>query len=182
MDPFDVFDDTFSPGTVPQAAAASAQVVPFPAPPAPAQSVPPADKRHSRSVEVRWTARLAKSFCPVSSYFLANYHRLRPHEQAKGLTSTEAMVLIQIMDHRWDERAPFPAMKTLAQRMGLAARTIRAAIKNLEDLGYIRRERSIWGGPNRYHFKGLFEALEKLMDEDAAKRDAADAAKEPARG
>jgi len=71
------------------------------------------------------------------------------------------------MSHKWDSRAPFPALTTIAERIGLDVRTVRASVKRLEDLGYLRREPAPYGGPNRYHLEGLFRALEQLIDEDA---------------
>ncbi len=119
-----------------------------------------------RSVDQRWTPRLARQFCPVSSFFLANYHRLRPHDNAEGLNSSEAMVLIHIFDHKWDARAPWPTVNTIARRMGISDRQVRSILKRLEDLGYVRRDPFPNGGPNRYHMDGLISALEKMMDED----------------
>ena len=125
-----------------------------------------------RSVAVRWTEKLASAgYSPVPSYFLKNYHRLRPHAGADGLTSTEAMIILQIMDFRWDARAPFPTVTTIAKQMGLQARTVRAAIARMESLKYIRRQLAANGGPNRYHFDGLFAALDALYDEDVKKAD-----------
>lgn len=121
----------------------------------------------SRKIESRWTPQLAKRFCPVSSFFLSNYHRLKPHEAARGLNSTEALLIIHLMDYKWDDRAPFPTLTTISKRMGLTVRAVRSAVKNLEDLGYLKRERSRSGGPNRYHLQGLFKALEELQSRDA---------------
>jgi DNA-binding FadR family transcriptional regulator len=103
-------------------------------------------------------------------------HRLRPHNQAQGLTSLEAMVIVQIVSHKWDERAPFPALGTIAERLSVSRRTIRGALERLEDFGYVRREFSSTGGTNRYHFDGLVRALESLIAEDARKLAAAEAA------
>jgi hypothetical protein len=129
-------------------------------------------------VERRWTKRLSGQFCPVSSYFLRNYHRLRPNEGSQGLNNTEAMTLIQIMDHKWDERAPWPTVGALATRLGVSERTVRATIKRLEELKYIQREYAPHGGPNRYHLDGLFKALEEMMDADLAAQDASTEAAE----
>ena len=118
-------------------------------------------------VDQRWSPALAKKFCPVSSIFLEHYHELAPVPGGRGMTSTEAMLIIQILDYKWDSRAPFPTVKTLAKRMGLSARMIRTALKNLEDGQYIRREPFPNGGPNRYHFEGLFTALEKFVQVQA---------------
>ncbi len=122
-----------------------------------------------RSIANRWTPKLAKQFCPVSSYFLKNYRRLKPHDGAKGLSNTEAMLIIHIMDHKWGPQAPWPTVKTLATRMSLNVRTVRAMVKRLEGLDYIKREPMLYG-PNRYQMQPLFDALEKLMIEDAEEK------------
>jgi hypothetical protein len=98
----------------------------------------------------------------VSSYFLGNYCRLNP--AGGGLTSTEAMVIIQLMDHKWDERAPYPTVRTLAKRMGLSVRAVRSALENLQKMGYLQREPSSVGGPNRYHLEGLFKGHGRRED------------------
>jgi hypothetical protein len=125
------------------------------------------------TIEARWTKRLAAQFCPVSSYFLANYHRLKPHPQGRSLNSTEAMLIVHLVDHKWDDRAPFPTVGTLAKRMSLSARGVRNALQMLESAGYVRREASATGGPNRYHLQGLFSALEELMAADVAVQETA---------
>ena len=120
-------------------------------------------------VEARWPGRLSKAFSTVSSYFLANYHRLRPHPGARGLTSSEAMVVIQILDFKWSEAAPFPTLKTIATRMGISQRQVRSIVKQLEELEYLERVQVSDWSSNRFYFEGLYAALEKLMDEDNAK-------------
>lgn len=133
---------------------------------------PDPQQNASSGIEARWGSRLAVPFNPVSRYFLHNYHRLRPHPGARGLNSTEAMLVIQILDHKWDSRAPFPTISTLAKRMGVTARSIRSTLKRLEDLNYVHRDPSPFGGPNKYRFEGLIDALHKLMDADVASTDA----------
>lgn len=130
-----------------------------------------AASRPAHAVDKRWTPALAKAFCPVSSYFLANYHRLKPNPAASGLSSAEAMLVIQLMDYKWDESAPFPSLSTLAKRMGLSTRYVRETVKRLEDLGYLKRVARAFGGSNAIEFHGLFAALEKLQAEDAAMAD-----------
>lgn len=119
------------------------------------------------SISKRWTPLLGRRFCAVSSAFLEHYHELRPHPGARGLTSTEAMLVVQLFDFKWDERAPFPTVRKLASRMGITPRAVRAALKSLEDSKYIKRDPMPDGGPNRYHFDGLFAALEALLQEKA---------------
>lgn len=79
------------------------------------------------------------------------------------MNSTEAMLIIQLLDYKWDSRAPYPTVKTIAQRMGLSQRMVRSALKSLEDGGYIHRDPMSSGGPNRYYFEGLFTALEQFI-------------------
>lgn len=121
-----------------------------------------------RSVAARWTARLGARFCPVSSYFLANYHRLEP-PHVKALHPTEVLTIIHLLDFKWDERAPWPTVGTLAERMGLSSRAVRDATKSLEDRGLLRRAQKYDGGPNTYDLRQLFERLESMMDDDDAK-------------
>lgn len=124
-------------------------------------------------VAERWTPPLARQFCPVSSAFLRHYHRLRPAPGAPGLNSTEAILIIHLMDHKWGEAAPFPAVDTLAERMGVSGRAVRKAVARLEACGYVVRE-LIPGRSNRYRLDGLFAALEELLNEAApALREAA---------
>lgn len=115
----------------------------------------------------RWTQKLGRNFTPVSDFFLANYHRLRPHPNARGLNSGEAMLIIQLVSFKRDKRAPFPSQKLLAKRMGIEERMVREHIKNLAKQGYLQRERRTIGGVNVYHLEPLFDALERLMDADA---------------
>lgn len=143
--------------------AATDNVVPFPQGERPEGE----DKKHDRSVAARWTKRL-EHFVPVSEYFLKNYHRLGG---SKGLSSAEVMVIIHLMDHKWDSRAPFPTVGLLAKRMGVTDRAVRTAVKTLEDLGLLKRVYAPHGGPNRYQLEGLFQTLEKMMDEDLKNQD-----------
>ncbi|MEQ9150888.1 MAG: helix-turn-helix domain-containing protein [Parvibaculum sp.] len=149
---------------------------PFPIPSAPALTVIESPSDKNRRVEERWTPALAKSFCPVSSYFLENYHRLKPHEGARGLNSTEAMLIVQMFDFKWDKAAPFPSLGTIARRMGISVRQVRDIVKRLEGLGYLKRVPRKYGGSNAIEFSGLFKALETLQSEDASTLDDATAA------
>ncbi len=83
------------------------------------------------------------------------------------------MLIIQLIDYKWDEAAPFPSIGTLAKRMGNSPRHVRDTMKKLEDLGYLKRIARAYGGSNMIDLSGLFSALEKLQAEDAAKVDQA---------
>lgn len=122
-----------------------------------------------RSPAARWTEPLAKGWVPISSYFLANYHRL---DQRRGFKPFEVVFLIHLLSFKWGSDAPFPSQETLALRMGMSSRRVRQISKDLEDAGYI----TVLRAPrvsNRYIFDGLFNALEELMTEDGLISEAA---------
>lgn len=55
-----------------------------------------------------------------------------------GLTSTEMMVLINVLMHWWyPDRKPFPGNYAIANRMGVSRRTVQRAIKSIEAKGLI---------------------------------------------
>ncbi len=86
------------------------------------------------SFEKRWALSLKEDgFVPVSTFFLENYHRLKPCD----LTYGEAMFVIHLMQHKWDESAPFPAYKTIAHRMHVSAKSARRWAASLEQKGYL---------------------------------------------
>jgi hypothetical protein len=110
------------------------------------------------SFEKRWALALKPDgFVPVSTFFLENYHRLKPFD----LTYGEAMFVVHLMQHKWDENAPFPAYKTIAQRMHVSAKSARRWAASLEQKGYLKREMRV-GATNRFHLKGLMDSLVKL--------------------
>lgn len=129
----------------------------------------------ARGPKAIWGELLGKQFCPVSLYFLHNLHRLGPPGGA-GLNPTETGVLLQIVSHKWGTEAPYPSLHTIAERMGLDVRSVRRAVKSLEGLGLLRRERRMLGGTNRYHIDGLVQRLEQLMQQDVEATDAREVA------
>lgn len=132
-----------------------------------------APTKPERTIAARWTERLAAPFCPVSSYFLRNYHRIGG---SWGLNSTEAMLVVHLLDFKWSADAPFPTTQTLATRMGITQRQVRATLQKLENLKLIRRERPTLSSANRYHLESLFERLEAMLDVDERARPATEAA------
>jgi hypothetical protein len=119
--------------------------------------------RSTREVAKRWTPRLTQDgWTPVSDYFLENYHRLKPQ-----VTSVEAMLVIHLMRHKWDERPPRPAFKTLAKRMGLTDTSVRNHARSLEKKKLLVRIKRV-AQPNQFDLTPLFGALERLLDEDLA--------------
>jgi hypothetical protein len=130
----------------------------------------------SQSIAKRWTPRLVKDgFTPVSDYFLENYHRLDP-----SITSLEAIFIIHLMRHKWDERPPHPSFVTIAKRMGLNDASVRLHARNLEGKRLLNRitkdgrpikDAPRTGEPNRFDLTPLFDALERLhMADEAAQQ------------
>ncbi len=119
-------------------------------------------KRRSWDVTKVWTKKLGTPFTPVSSYFLANYHRL-PYP----ITPTEFLLIVHLLKHKWDEAMPYPAIATLAKRMMRSEQAVRAAARSLEQKRYLFRHMRR-GRTNHFDLKHLFEAVEKLYDADQA--------------
>lgn len=114
------------------------------------------------SIALRWTKKLVEGgWTPVSDYFLENYHRLNP-----PITTTEAMFIVHLMLHKWDEKPPYPGFKTLAKRMGITPTAARNHARSLDSgKHYIKRITRV-GLPNKYDLTPLFDALEKLKAAD----------------
>ena len=123
----------------------------------------PSRKRKGRMEEV-WTPRLAaEGFTQVSNFFLDRYAEL-------GLNSTEVLVLIHLIRYKWTkDDCPFPKYATLANRMGLHHRRVRAIVSSLERRGFLkrieRRRTNDRSDTNQYDLAPLFTRLEILMPE-----------------
>jgi len=111
------------------------------------------------SIEDRWTPLIvsAGGFVPISVFFLDNYHRL-----PRPLTNREALLVVHLIRHKYDDRAPFPALSLLARKMGVSMTAVRNQMRSLESKGYLRREPRK-ATSNAYHLDGLFAALERLI-------------------
>ncbi len=121
--------------------------------------------KENRAIEARWTPRIVdKGWCAIPTSFLENVHKLSA-EHEKPLSSTETLLLVHLASFKWDARAPYPTVGTLAKRMSLKHRAVRQALSTLESRGLIRREMTT--GASRYHLQGLFEKLEALLGEPA---------------
>jgi hypothetical protein len=120
------------------------------------------ERTHSeRNVNDRWTPLLMyRGFTTISNVFLESYSTLHPK-----ITHGEAMFIIHLMQYKWDENAPFPAVGTIAKRMGISVTATRSLARNLETKGYLHREGQP-GRSNRYHLKKLFRALERIEGGD----------------
>jgi DNA-binding MarR family transcriptional regulator len=119
----------------------------------------------AKQVSRRWTPALMKAagFTPVSIFFLENYSAL-----PKPLSHAEALLVIQLMRHKFDREAPYPGFTTLARRMGVTPTAVRGYARSLENKGYLKREMRT-SLTNKFHLEPLFEALEKLLKQSKPK-------------
>lgn len=123
-------------------------------------------RRSSRNVGQRWTPALAnEGFTPISSAFLEHYGRI-------GITSSEAMLIIHLMSHKWDEKHPFPRFARIAARMDISETAVRGHARSLERKGFLHRIKRP-GRSNEFDLQPLFDRLEKERDLAAKRRDLA---------
>jgi predicted transcriptional regulator len=82
--------------------------------------------------------------------------------QAKmGLTTTDVLVLINLLAHWWNPSAAvFPRTSTIARRMGINARTVQRSMRKLVRLGLAERG-SDDKGRRTYQFEGLVKRLNR---------------------
>jgi DNA-binding MarR family transcriptional regulator len=115
----------------------------------------------AKQVERRWTPTLIRAggFTPVSIFFLENYSRL-----PSPLNHAEAMLVIHLMRHKFDNEAPYPGFTSLAKRMGVTPTAVRGYARSLEKKGYLKREART-SKTNLFRLEPLFVALEKLLDD-----------------
>jgi hypothetical protein len=110
--------------------------------------------------EERWAPALkTDGHVQVSTFFLKNYHQLQPYP----LTHGEAMFVIHLMQHKWGADAPFPAYRTLAERMGVSVKTARRFAASLQQKRYLHREYRI-GATNLFYLDKLMAALVALKN------------------
>lgn len=91
-------------------------------------------------------------------------------QQRLGLNPTQLAVLLQLMDHWWDQdRKPYPSKQSLSDRLGLKPRQIQRHIADLEKAGLVQRieRRAVHRGKisNEYDLSGLVDRLKKLEPE-----------------
>jgi hypothetical protein len=63
---------------------------------------------------------LSPGFVGVPVLFLESYANLTPQY---GLDPAEVVLIISLMAHKWDERAPFPGYTKIAKWMGKSGAT-----------------------------------------------------------
>ena len=111
----------------------------------------------TRSFAARWgSSRLfEEGFVGVPAAFLRYYSHLQ-------LSHSEAMFVLQLMSFKWNENAPFPSYKTLAQRMDITPEMARRHAKSLEDKKLLTRLKRN-GQSNAFDLRPLTEAMELVL-------------------
>jgi predicted transcriptional regulator len=108
------------------------------------------------SIRAKWPGSLlAAGFVPVARVFLRNFSRL-------GLSASEALFLINLLDYKWGERPAFPSQRKLAADMQLSVFEVGSAIEALVEKGFLERVRVGESGEG-YEFAGLYRHLEELL-------------------
>jgi hypothetical protein len=117
----------------------------------------------NRSLANRWgnhQSLLEGGWVGVPVSFLTHYGNLISYG---GLTTAEAMFVLQLMAFKWNENAPFPSYTTLAKRMGITDKQARRYAKALEAKGFLQRTARI-GSSNSFDLQPFFNALAKAVE------------------
>lgn len=88
-----------------------------------------------------------------------SYTRVPNAIRTLGLTPREEQLVNRLLECRRDDRAPWPSVKTLAERMHCSARTVQRTIKSLEGRGLLvveYRYRADWSQMSSiYHLAAI---------------------------
>jgi len=119
------------------------------------QEIEPLVLEADSKVAARWKhpELFDSGFVGVPTHFLELYSLLNP-----PLTSGEAIFVVQLMNFKWNSKAPFPGYATLARRMGLSDKAVRRHAAALEAKKYLRRIKRV-GTTNKFELSPLFDAL-----------------------
>lgn len=125
-----------------------------------ASADPASAPKKSRTYADRWKypELLTPGYLVVPSIFLLHYSRLKPH----GLTNGEVLLVLHLMDHKWDQAAPYPSYGTLARRMGVSTKMVRRYAQTLEQKGCLQRVVRT-GNTNLFDLGPLFSKLLEVV-------------------
>lgn len=92
-----------------------------------------------------------------------------------GIKPTQLNILLVILKHWWEtETLPFPEMNTVAKMIGVDRSTVQRNIRELEQLGFVKRivrkKRNGGNNSNQYDFSGLIEHLKPYAEDELYKR------------
>ena len=107
----------------------------------------------------RHPALFSFGYLPVPSLFLQEYSQFHPYPLSHG----EALLVLHLMDFKWDESAPFPSYGRLSRRMGVSVKMVRRYAIALERKGYLRRVVRK-GRTNLFDLSPLFDRLKRAVE------------------
>jgi hypothetical protein len=132
--------------------------------PVPAKVIPLHPNKATKASERKWGRPVLQlGFCVVPSLLLRAQARLK-------LTAAHLAIIMHLADYWWDtDRKPYPAKKTLGDRLGVSARQAQRYLAELEEMGLVRRIART--APNRgklsneFDLSGLVARLKELEPE-----------------
>ena len=71
--------------------------------------------------------------------------------------------MLHVMEHKWDQAAPFPSYGTLARRMGVSTKMVRRYAQALDEKGYLKRLVRT-GNTNCFDLGPLFNKLLEVVE------------------
>lgn len=125
--------------------------------------------RNTEKLESKWGRTL------ISAGFTALPDVIFKNQQALKLKPLDIVILLHLASYWWKpDENPWPAKSTLAEAIGVDARTIQRSIKKMEGLGYVKRyERKSSSGDslsNAYDLHGIIRATKGLAELAIQKR------------
>ena len=115
----------------------------------------------TQASERKWGKLVMKAgFCIIPSLLLRAQQRLK-------INPIQLALLMHIADYWWDvDRKPFPAKKTLGERLGIGPRQVQRHLADLEKAGLLSRiprtAKHRGKLSNEYDLSGLVERLKEL--------------------
>lgn len=130
--------------------------------------------------EAKWTKPLMEAGWTVVPNVLLE------RQKALGLDPVDINILMHLFSFWWTPSSkPHPSKKTIADAMGIDARTVQRHIARLEKAGLVRREErrisNVGSKSNIYHFDGLIAAAKPFAKEMTETKAGKIAAKEALR-
>ena len=120
-------------------------------------------------IEDRWTKAL------TDAGWTAIPNVVLDKQAALGLEPMDVNIILQIAKYWWSpESPPFPSVGTLAEAIGVDARTVQKHITKMVDAGLLERHERFYsqGGQrsNAYTFKGLIARCTPFSEEIVTER------------
>ncbi len=117
----------------------------------------PAPAKLPRDLVSRWGGHAElfdRGWVGVPYRFLEHRAEMKPF----NLTPTEAIFIVDLMAHKWDEKLPWPGYKRLSKWMGKSESYVRKVARGLEIKGLLKRHPRI-GDTNLFDLEPLFARL-----------------------